>query len=208
MEPMMTSYDGQSEPATGGPSMLAKTGVVLASAGLTFVTGFGLGFALRSLEGFFIGSLAGIILAAGLFRRRRWLALVVSVTTMLTCLSVNLMFTPGTRDARRAEGEQILGSMKGRVRVAYAKLDSHNDIRTLTGPIGQGGCGVPPEELKGKYFRVRDQVTITEQGRVLVAEPVQAESDGVCTLTFALTGGDGKFVWVRPWDSPPWFSED
>lgn len=204
----MPGYDRQDQLTTGGTSMLAKTGVVLTSAGLTVVTGFGLGVALRSLEGFFIGSLAGIILATSMFRKRRWIALTAAATTFLLHVALIPLTTSGVRDARRAEGEQILGSMRGHVRVAYAQLGSHNGIQTLTGPIGQGGCGVPLEELKGKYFHVRNEVTFTEQGGVLVAEPVQVESDGVCTLTFSLFGGEGKFAWVRPRFSPPWFSKD
>lgn len=106
-----------------------------------------------------------------------------------------------TRDARRSEGEQILGSMKGQVRVAYAKLGGHAGINKLTGAIGKGGCGVVASELAGKYFKMRDKVASTDASAKLMCEPTLDDSkDGFCVFEFKWGGGDGTYIWYDTLD--------
>ena len=123
--------------------------------------------------------------------------LIVVVIVGILALAAIPLITSNTRDARRAEGEQILGSMKGQVRVAYAKLGAHTGITTLTGAIGTGGCGVQAAERTGKYFVVADSVSNKSNTSASLTANAQAgnSSDGGCVLTFQWGGGDGAFVW-------------
>lgn len=101
-----------------------------------------------------------------------------------------------TRDARRSEGEQIMASMRGQVRVAYAKLGAAKDIKKLSGAIGTGGCGVMAAELDGKYFKMRDRVASKDASAKLMCEPTLDDSqDGWCVFEFKWGGGDGTFTW-------------
>ncbi|MBE7492835.1 MAG: prepilin-type N-terminal cleavage/methylation domain-containing protein [Planctomycetes bacterium] len=123
--------------------------------------------------------------------------LIVVVIVGILALAAIPLITSNTRDARRAEGEQILGSMKGQVRVAYAKLGGHTNISQLTGAIGTGGCGVLAAEMTGKYFNVTDSVSNkTNTGATLVATAQAGNaSDGAAVLAFNWGGGDGSFTW-------------
>lgn len=118
--------------------------------------------------------------------------LIVVVIVGILALAAIPLITSNTRDARRAEGEQMLGSMKGQVRVAYAKLGAAS-MTTLTGAIGTGGCGVSATELTGKYFSV-DNV-VTPVGTTGFTLSTNTTSDGECTLTTNWGGGDGTFSW-------------
>lgn len=80
---------------------------------------------------------------------------------------------PGT-DARAGEGEQVLGSMKNRVKVAYAKTNGIPGA--LTGATGNGGCGVQASELEARYYKCRDAVYSSGTKYGLVCEP-KDESD-------------------------------
>lgn len=76
------------------------------------------------------------------------------------------------RKAKASEGEQLLGSMKGQARVAYAKAGSAPT--KLSGEMNGTGCGVDEAELKGKCYRARDAVYGNNNWGALVAEPVTA----------------------------------
>lgn len=177
--------------------LLESLGVALASAAIAAVGGIGMMFFFKELLAVVLGFLWGTGLAATFFWSRRWVVMTAALAAALL-ISIPL-FTPGHRESPSAEAEQMLGSMKGRTRVAYAKLGTAANIRTLTGPVGQGGCGVAPGELQGKYFRVRDEVIVTETSFTLFADPIPGhERMGTCTLTFKRGGGDGVFTWTPP----------
>lgn len=143
----------------------------------------------------FVGCLVAASLCTALFWSRRWVVITAVLAAAAFLASIPLV-TTGSRDATRAEAEQMLGSLKGQTRLAYAKLDGHDNIRTLTGPVGQGGCGAVPGDLQGRYFRVRDEVTVTETGFTLFADPMPGyEHKGTCTVTANWGGGDGVFIW-------------
>lgn len=197
-----------SKPADPGNRVLKSVGVAVASALITLASGIGLGLLIKWGPAVLVGFLAGIVTSAVLFRKRRWVAMPAGVLAPLLLLPLVVLMTPGTSHARRAEAEQMLGSMKNQVRVAYARTNGNKDIRTLTGAIGKGGCGVYPVELTGKYYIVRDEVQVTDFGVKLVAEPAHGDSrDGTCTLTFDPKGGDGEFTWEEPLFSPAWFNK-
>lgn len=119
------------------------------------------------------------------------IVLIVIVCMLPVCgifgLAAIPLITSNTRDARRSEGEQLLGSLKNHVKVAYAKLGEVPP--KLTGPMGHGGCGVQPSQLDGKYYRARDLVEGDKRRASLYCDPVSGTgSDGVGKLTFAAEG--------------------
>lgn len=104
------------------------------------------------------------------------------------------LVTANTRDARRSEGEQMLGSMKNRVKVAFVKLNAVPP--RLVGDIGAGGCGAHSAELEGKYFDVRDSIEGDAQRAVLRCDPGRQgnRSDGTGELTFSVAGPSQEYV--------------
>ncbi|MBX3458810.1 MAG: type II secretion system protein [Planctomycetes bacterium] len=122
--------------------------------------------------------------------------LIVVVIVGILALAAIPLITANTRDARRAEGEQQLGSMKGQARVAFAKTGAVPT--TLTGAYDAGGCNVDAAELVGKYFQVNDACSGSAGAATLTTAtgPSGVSSDGNCTLTFAMAGGDGTFAWA------------
>lgn len=104
------------------------------------------------------------------------------------------LITTNTAAAREAEGEQMLGSMRGLCRVAYAKTGQAP--RKLTGPVDSGGAGVSQFELEGKYYRAEDRVgSPSMQEGELYAQPT--DKGRSCTLRFQWAGGDGQLSWKQ-----------
>ncbi len=126
--------------------------------------------------------------------------LIVVVIVGILALAAIPLITANTRDARRSEGEQLLGSMKNRVKVAYTKLGDTNFPTQLTGEMDAAtrGCGVQTAELSGKYFNVDPGVTGDATSFVLVTTTGTAgvASDLNATGTFSLTTPSGdSIVW-------------
>ncbi|MBZ0135512.1 MAG: hypothetical protein K8I27_03935 [Planctomycetes bacterium] len=90
-----------------------------------------------------------------------------------------------TRDARRSEGEQLMGAARDWSRVEYAK--------TGTAPTKLTRAG----DFEGKYFKVRETVykkPDMERGAI-VAEPVEDEALGYGALYFNYAEGGGDIEW-------------
>lgn len=121
----------------------------------------------------------------------RWFLLGFLVALLLFLVGVPLC-TSNTRDARGAEGEQMLGSMKGYVRLAFARSEGRAPTR-LTGAMGQGGCGVQPAELQGKYFMVLDHVSHRGPEQAAVFALPKWRKTSVVTHEFRWDSGDGTF---------------
>ncbi len=127
---------------------------------------------------------------------RRQLLTMVLLGLIGVVVALFQLVTGGSVHAEGAEGEQMLSSMSGHARVAYTTQGQPKHIRTLTGPVGSGECGVAPNALQGKYFRVRDEVIIANDNTfILTAEPILNSRDGFGTLTSNWSGGDGVFTW-------------
>lgn len=129
-------------------------------------------------------------------RRGRIIATVLVLAVIVGVVSVPARCTPDYRDARRSEGEQMLGSFTLLVRVAHEKTDARP--RTLTGKLEEGGCGVGEAELSGKYFMVAREITWLPDGKAQLqcSSRFEGFSDGTGTLTFDLKGGDGVLTWT------------
>lgn len=121
----------------------------------------------------------------------KWFMLGFLVALFLFLMGVPLC-SSNYRDGRKAEGEQMLGSAKGMVRVAIAKTE--RTPSRLTGALETGGARAEPGELQGKYYRVLDHVSPRgSKGAALFAVPTR-RNGSVATLEFELHGGDGKFT--------------
>jgi hypothetical protein len=175
---------------------LAQLGVGLLSGIAVFFAGFGTLAVSKNVMLALTAAFLALIIVTAVCRRQAAGALLLGPALAIVA-SLPLMTTAGGgRDPVRAEAEQMLGSVKGQVRFVYAKYGETSNIRTLTGPREAGGCEILPSELQGKYYRVRDQVTLTETGAVLYADPMPPVKDkGICTITFNWSGGDGRFTW-------------
>ena len=134
------------------------------------------------------------------FVRRRFL--IVLLPLMLLAILI-LAATPipcgNTTEARRAEGEQMLGSMKTTLRARHAS--GKDPVPKLT------EADIHPLELRGKYFTIRDRIDyVGEDIVVLYADPypddLRADELGSCTFEFSLSlkGGEAKITWDPPAD--------
>ena len=137
-----------------------------------------------------------------------WLVAVPIVLMVLLFLAAvafwMVMPTGGTYELRRAAGEQLLGSARGSARVAMAKAGEGAVIRRLTGDYTQGGSGMKPSELEGKYYRLRDEIEITPDGGIITCDPIASQHDGVGRHHFRWDSGGGQFEW-EPYKRPmPW----
>lgn len=115
----------------------------------------------------------------------------IGIVAVLLFLLFYPVHTAGARDAKRSEGEQLLGSMKNQARVGYAK--TNKAPQRLTGPFETGGCRVSPDELVGKYYRVEDIVLRVDDKRGALRAIPNDQERPVITLTFSWEGGDGTY---------------
>ena len=122
--------------------------------------------------------------------------LIVVVIVGILALAAIPLITNNARDARRAEGEQMMGSMKSQVRTTYARTGNSGNITQLSGPVFPTGtgCNVTPTELNGKYFTMQDGVLTTALDFTLTTDANNG-TDGTGTLVATWSGGDGNFSW-------------
>jgi hypothetical protein len=103
-----------------------------------------------------------------------------------------------TRDAERADAEQMLGDFRNRARVAYDKTGKLP--KQLTGSLNDGGCGVAAAELesaRGK-FRVRDAIEHRGEGRARLwcdSLPANRDHPDNLVLDFNWNGTENEFTW-------------
>jgi type II secretory pathway pseudopilin PulG len=109
---------------------------------------------------------------------------VVFIIVGILALAAIPLITANTRDARRAEGEHLMGSMRNHARVAYARTDT--PPRTLMGDYDQGGSNVAPADLHGMYYSVRNSIGAPSDSRgELVCDPQESGSDGIGRMNFS-----------------------
>lgn len=116
--------------------------------------------------------------------------LIVVVIVGILALAAIPLITSNTRDARRAEGEQLLGSARDFCRVEYSK--------TSTVPANLNGAGAGA--FTGKYYAI-DQSAAPGSGTgsynaSLQAAPVATGStDGTGTMYFIWASGNSSISW-------------
>lgn len=113
--------------------------------------------------------------------------LIVVVIVGILALAAIPLITSNTRDARRAEGEQLLGSQRDWARVEYSRTG--ND----TGIVAKHG-GLIASQWTGKYFTAQALV-VGASPKATVKYNGTATSDGTGEMTFAWQSGLGAITW-------------
>jgi hypothetical protein len=103
------------------------------------------------------------------------------------------LITTNTREARQAEGEQLLTSMRNRARVAYSRT-SRPPV-TLTGDASVGGAGMDYHELQGVYYTARDTIGAPSSSEgELYCDPIHS-GDGSGTMRFSWLDSRYMITW-------------
>lgn len=115
--------------------------------------------------------------------------LIVVVIVGILALAAIPLITSNTRDARRAEGEQLMGSARDFSRVEYSKAG--------VAPANLAGAGT--NAFKGKYYTVDQTAGPAASGVAgydvkLQATPTSA-TDGTGTIHFVWTSGNSSIQW-------------
>lgn len=113
--------------------------------------------------------------------------LIVVIIVGILSLAAIPILTNSTRDARRAEAEQLMGAARDYCRMEYAKTGDTTNVQSgFNFQIGQGN-------FSGEYFNV---TTFSDTSSVLDAH-VQTDTtdDGQGTLDFAWESGQSEFSW-------------
>lgn len=122
----------------------------------------------------------------------KWFLLGFLVALLLFLVLVPL-FSVNHRDARRAEGEVMLGGMREMARLAYARSEGQAPSR-LAGPTESGGSRAAASELQRKYYRVLDHVSPRgSKGAALFAVPT-IRKNPVIVHQFGWSGPDGTMT--------------
>ncbi|MEZ5992524.1 MAG: prepilin-type N-terminal cleavage/methylation domain-containing protein [Planctomycetota bacterium] len=118
--------------------------------------------------------------------------LIVVVIVGILALAAIPLITSNTRDARRAEGEQLLGSARDALRVEYSK--------TNTAPATPfAPASMTQTNFTGSYFKV-DAAYGTAAGgfdQAVKAVGIAAGNpDGVGTMSFLWSSGNSTITWA------------
>jgi len=136
-----------------------------------------------------------------------WAWALIIVGILLFCgvpilvLAAVPLITSNTREARRAEGEQLMGVAVDRARVYYARNGASPGRFSAIPDLYAG-------ELDGIYYKVDDPITDVggSSGRgfggyggsskaKITCSPVQTQSDGRGTTEFDWAGGNKQMSW-------------
>lgn len=120
-----------------------------------------------------------------------WALIICGIVVVL--MIVGIMFlaaiplmTSNSRDARRAEGEQLMGSAKGEARVAYSREGEAPDTFSSIGAL---------HVLQGRYYSVDDRIQTLggDQARITCSPTESGDSKG--SHEFHWNSGQGKLYW-------------
>jgi hypothetical protein len=111
--------------------------------------------------------------------------------------TVIISITSGTQDPSQSEGAMLMGSLRNWARVAYEQTGT--PPHTLTGSLEEGGAGVEPDRLQGRYYQVEDRISTPRQGYgSLTASPTPDYSrNPTGTITFSWDTGESEYEWSR-----------
>jgi hypothetical protein len=96
------------------------------------------------------------------------------------------LITSNTREARRAEGEQLMGSARDATRVQYSK--------TGTSPARLSQF-TQLYMFEGEYYRVDDNIQATSANATITCSPIMTATDGKGRIEFAWATGESKVRW-------------
>ena len=116
------------------------------------------------------------------------LLIVVVIIGILALAAIPLVLN-NTRDARRAEGEQLLGAARDFCRTEYAKTGSAANVSAaFTTQIGTGG-------FSGNYFQVTGFSDTSGVAGMDASVSTNASPDGTGTMDFTWESGAAAFTW-------------
>ncbi|MCB9894780.1 MAG: prepilin-type N-terminal cleavage/methylation domain-containing protein [Planctomycetes bacterium] len=110
--------------------------------------------------------------------------LIVVVIVGILALAAIPLITSNTRDARRAEGEQLMGSARDFCRVEYSK---NGNASAVTAPFG---VQVANGAFAGKYYSVNTYATTPS-----VLATASSTSDGNGLMTWVWASGNSTISW-------------
>jgi prepilin-type N-terminal cleavage/methylation domain-containing protein len=111
--------------------------------------------------------------------------LIVVVIVGILALAAIPLITSNTRDARRAEGEQLMGSARDATRVQYSKTGTAPALISSFTPVAG---------FAGEYYTINDAITSTATDGTIGATAVSA-SDGNGTINFQWASGNSSISW-------------
>ena len=111
--------------------------------------------------------------------------LIVVVIVGILALAAIPLITSNTRDARRAEGEQLMGSQRDWARVEYSRTGG-------VGTIAADHGALIATQWTGKYFTAN---AINTGAPSVGVGANGSTSDGTGTMTFAWESGLGAITW-------------
>jgi hypothetical protein len=118
----------------------------------------------------------------------------VFVIFAILALAAIPLITTNTQQARKSEGESMLGSMRNSARVAFMR--NGEPPRTLTGDFIAGGAEVNPAELVGNFYEVEDRIGAPSPGYgALRARPLAGTYDPIGTMEFHWQDGTYSIDW-------------
>ena len=118
--------------------------------------------------------------------------LIVVVIVGILALAAIPLITSNTRDARRAEGEQLLGSARDALRVEYSKTNTAPASVFAPASLSVGN-------FTGSYFKVNDAYGTAAAAKYNVgieAVNVTGTADGTGTMSFIWSSGESTITWA------------
>ena len=117
--------------------------------------------------------------------------LIVVVIVGILALAAIPLITSNTRDARRAEGEQLLGSARDALRVEYSKTNTAPASVFAPASLSVGN-------FTGSYFKVNDAYGTAAGGFNVGIEAVNVTgtADGTGTMSFKWSSGESTLSWA------------
>jgi prepilin-type N-terminal cleavage/methylation domain-containing protein len=116
--------------------------------------------------------------------------LIVVIIVGILSLAAMPLITNNTRDARRAEGEQMMGCARDYCRAEYSKTGNAADV--TAGFTAQAASG----NFTGEYFAVATYSETSSVAGMDASVQTNAAPDGTGTLDFSWESGKSQFTWT------------
>lgn len=114
--------------------------------------------------------------------------LIVVVIVGILALAAIPLITSNTRDARRAEGEQLLGSARDAARVEYSKTNTDTAVLAA--------LAADATAFTGSYFTVGTGAWGTAAAGYDRALATNTTADGTGTISFLWSSGSSTIIWT------------
>ena len=115
-----------------------------------------------------------------------WTLIGLIVAAIVALAAIPLMSTSG-RDARRAEGEHLMGAARDACRTAYVKHGKVEDARAALRDQLQ--------DFEGKYYSVAGELEILDQERARVKAMPHGADQPIGYMEFDWSTGESNIAW-------------